>query len=134
MAVILLVSLVTMFLVQPWSVDNPTVELKELEFVFDPTELEFSDPEDSPRFGIVSWNQFYKVSMVFVLIVCAVLWLLWGRCNDEFQDSFDHSTNNIEDLDIEELEGYVTSFFYLNEENWDDIMRNIQMLIKGYDQ
>ncbi|XP_071135533.1 uncharacterized protein [Mytilus edulis] len=131
MAVILLASLVTMFLVQPWSVDNPTVELKEPEFVFDPSELEFIDYKDSLRFEIVSWNIFYKVSIVFVLIVCAVVWLLWGRCNEELiKESF---CNN-EELEIEELEGYVTSFFYLQEENWDDIMGNIQMLIKSYDQ
>ncbi|CAC5383270.1 unnamed protein product [Mytilus coruscus] len=131
MAVILVASLVAMVLMQPWVVNIPAVELKEPEFVFDPSELEFIDYEDFPRFEILSWTHFCIVSTVFVITSCVVFLLLWKRSNEEHQDIFDHCINNNEELDIEEIEGYVTSYVYLQEDNWEDIMRNIQMLRKS---
>ncbi|XP_071151288.1 uncharacterized protein [Mytilus edulis] len=84
MAVILIASIVTMVLLQPWSVNKPIVELNEQEFLFDPSDLEFLDFEDYSLifmlFENFPWKTICKV-LTFIAGAYVVLQILWKRRN-----------------------------------------------------
>ncbi|XP_076078988.1 uncharacterized protein LOC143049105 [Mytilus galloprovincialis] len=84
MAVIVIASIVTMVLLQPWSVNNPIVELNEQEFLFDPSDLEFLDFEDYSLifmlFENFPWKTICKV-LTFIAGAYVVLQIVWKRRN-----------------------------------------------------